>query len=386
MDWELIDWEFQDIKDVIFLNAAYIIIPPKSVQDAYFGFTKNYIANYGDDTTDIAWKMVEQARADIAGLIGANPSEIAFVKNTAEGIGILANGYPFAAGENVVVIDQDHPSSLNAWIHLQRKGVELRVVKSREGVFSSEDIIALCDKKTKAVAIGSVQFSTGFYAELEVIGEYCKKNNIMFVVDGIQAVGRMHIDVERMGIDYLACGGNKGILAVLGVGFVYCCQRIIQQIIPTYVGFHNVVSHVKPPAVTENFSSLQWHSDSRRLEGGNLNYAGIAALQAGAKLLSKVGTQQIEKHILALENELRFEIEKLPLKVQLIPKPKNRSGIICVYYPSHAEREVVGILKEHAIHATMRGGYIRLALHLYNKPQHVEPVVSAFRKIAALKM
>lgn len=386
MDWKWIDEEFCDIKDIVFLNAAFVVVPPKSVQDAYFGFTKTYIANYGEGATDLGWKIAGEARADIAELIGAKASEIAFVKNTAEGIGIIANGFPFVAGDNVVVIDQDHPSSLNAWIHLQRKGVELRVVKSREGLFSTDDIIALCDKNTRAVAIGSVQFSTGFYAELELVGEYCKKNNILYVVDGIQAVGRMHIDIERMGIDYLACGGNKGILAVLGVGFVYCSERIIKQVIPTYVGFHNVVSHVKPPAITENFSSLEWHSDARRLEGGNLNYAGIAALQAGAKILLKAGTQKIEKHILALENEIRAEIESLPLKMQLIPNKKNRSGIICVYYPEAVEKAVVEILQEHKIYATMRGGYIRMGLHLYNKPQHVEAIIRAFRKIAAIKM
>ncbi len=386
MDWELIDEEFCDIKDIVFLNVPFVVIPPKSVQDAYFGFTKGYIAQYGDDATDMAWKMAGEARHDIAGLIGAEGSEIAFTKNTAEGIGIVANGFPFVAGDNVVVIDQDHSSSLYAWINLRRKGVELRVITSKEGTFTTDDIIAACNKKTRAVALSAVQFSTGFYAELAAIGEYCKKNNILFIVDAIQAAGRLHIDVERMGIDYLAGGGNKGLLATLGAGYVFCSKRIIERIIPPYAGYQSVISHAKPPAITEDFDNLEWHTDSRRLEAGNLNYAGVAALQAGVKLLRRVGTEHIEKHIRSLEEELRPGIESLPLKVQRIPDKKNRSGIVCVYYPAEAETEVVKILKEHKIHATMRGGYIRMGFHLYNKQKHVEEVIHAFKRIAALRL
>ncbi len=384
LDQKWIDQEFEAIKDVVFLNVSYIVIPPQSVQDAYFGFTRDYIAHYADDATDKAWKMVGEARADVAGLFGAQASEIAFVKNTAEGIGIVANGFPFQPGENVVVIDQDHSSSLYAWIHLQRKGVELRVIKSKEGLFSTDDIIAACDKKTRAIALSAVQFTTGFYADLAAVGEFCRKSNILFIVDAIQAAGRLHIDVNRMGIDYLACGGNKGLLAVLGVGVVYCSQRIIGQILPTYAGYQSVVNHAKPPAITEDFSQLVWHNDARRFEAGNLNYAGVAAIQAGVRVLRRIGTQSIEKHVIALEDELRSGIESLPLKIQRIPDVKNRSGIICVYYPAQRETEVVNILKEHKVHATMRGGYIRMGLHLYNKSRHVEEVVDAFKRIAVL--
>ena len=384
MDWDWIDEEFADIKDVVFFNVPFVVIPPKSVQEAYFGFTRDYIACCGDDATTKAWEIVREARADFAGLIGAGASDIAFVKNTAEGIGIFANGFPFHAGDNVVVVDQEHSSLLYAWIHLQRKGIELRVVSSRDGLFSADDIIKACDRKTRAIAVSAVQFSTGVYADLASLGEYCRQNNVRFVVDAIQSAGRLHIDVNRMGIDYLACGGNKGLLAVLGVGVVYCNPRITGQIEPTYAGYQSVVSHATPPAITEDFSRLTWHEDARRFEAGNLNYAGIAAIQAGVRVIQRVGTERIERHVRALEDQLRSGIECLPLHIQRIPNPKDRSGIVCVYYPAHAEGKVVSILQEHKIHATMRGGYIRMGLHLYNKPQHVEAAISAFRRIASL--
>ena len=258
MEWDWIDEEFADIRDVAFFNAPYVVIPPKSVQLAFFDFYKEHIARFGDDTTVIGWKMIEETRSDFAGLIGAEASEIAFTKNTTEGIGIVANGLSFCSGANVVVVDQEHTSLLNAWIHLQRKGVELRVVKSSEGLFSTDDVIAACDDKTRVIAISAVQFSTGFYADLASLGEYCRSKNIKFVVDVMQAIGRLHIDVNQMGIDYLACGGNKGLLAVLGVGAIYCNRNFTNQIVPTYAGFQSVVSHANPPAITEDFSLLEY--------------------------------------------------------------------------------------------------------------------------------
>jgi selenocysteine lyase/cysteine desulfurase len=384
MMWDWIDEEFADIKDVVFFNAPYVVMPPKSVQSAFFGFYKDHIARFGDDTVPIGWKMVEETRADFAGLIGAEASEIAFTKNTTEGIGIVANGLSFCQGANVVVVDQEHTSLLNAWIQLQRKGVELRVVKSCAGLFTTDDIIAACDKKTAVIAISAVQFTTGVYADLASLGEYCRNNGIKFIVDVMQAIGRLHIDVNRMGIDYLACGGNKGLLAVLGAGAVYCHHNFTEQIVPTYAGYQSVVNHAKPPAITEDFSHLQWHNDARRFEAGNPNYAGIAAIQAGVRVLQRAGTKNIEQHVLALEDRVRSGIEGLPLHVQLIPDSKNRSGIVCVYYPADKEDKVVDILREHKIHATMRGGYIRIGFHLYNKSTHVDTAISAFQRIAKL--
>ena len=382
MDWDWIDDEFFDIRDVAFFNVPFVVIPPKSVQAAYFGFTKDYIARFGDDTTAIAWRMVGEARADFASLIGADSTEIAFVKNTAEGIGIFANGLAIESEDNVVVVDQEHSSLLYAWIHLQRKGVKLRVVSSCNGLFSADDIIAACDRNTRVIALSAVQFTTGFYADMATLGEFCRENNIRFVVDVIQAAGRLHIDVNRMGIDYLACGANKGLLGVLGVGAIYCSNRIADQIEPSYAGYQSVVNHVTPPAITEDFSHLAWHNDARRFEAGNLNYAGVAAIQAGVRIIKRVGAEKIEGHVRELEDQLRAGIERLPLDIQQIPNPKNRSGIVCVHYPTDAEASVVSILQEHKIHATMRGGYIRMGLHLYNKTQHVETAIKAFERIA----
>ena len=172
---------------------------------------------------------MNETRPKIARLINAaDPHEIAFVKNTCEGISIVADGFPLGRGDNVVVADQEHQANLYPWINVhQRKGVELKVVKSVHGEIPTEKMISMMDENTKILAISAAQFSTGFFTDLTTLGTECHKRGVVFVVDGIQVIGRIKIDVRKMHIDYLAAGSNKGLLGTLGeIGRASCRERV----------------------------------------------------------------------------------------------------------------------------------------------------------------
>lgn len=384
LDRELIDREFPFLREVIFLNAALVSIPPVSVQEAYFGFTREYIAAFAEGVVARGWELAAEARREVATLLGAEAAEIGFVTNTSQGVGILAAGFPFAPGDNLIVVDQEHPANLFAWIALQARGVELRVVPSREGRILAEDILARIDPRTRVVAVSAVQFTTGTRVDLARLGEACRPRGVLLAVDGIQAVGRLALDVKQLGIGYLACGGNKGLLATLGAGVVYCDPAWVQKIIPPFACYQSVESYVKPPALTADFSRLAWHGDSRRFEAGNQNYAGIAALGAGARLLNRLGMAAIEGHILALQEELVQGIRDLPLEIRSPLEPEFRSGILCVYYPAALEAAVTAILARHRIYATFRGGYIRLCLNFYNTSEQIRTIALALQEISRL--
>ena len=384
LDRDLIDQEFPFLKDVVFLNAALVVIPPLSVQQAYFGFTQEYIANFAEGVIARGWDIVADARREVATLIGAAPTEIGFVKNTSEGVGILANGFPFSPGDNVVVIDQEHPANLFAWIAVQAKGVQLRVVPSRDGKVLADDILARADDRTRVVAVSAVQFTTGTYVDLGRLEPFCRERGILLAVDGIQAIGRLALDVKKLAIGYLSCGGNKGLLATTGAGFVFCDEAWVRKIIPPYACYQSVRSYVKPPALTSDFSKVEWQDDSRRFEAGNLNYAGIAAIGAGAKLLNRLGIEAIQRHVLEMEDLLIEGIRTLPLDFRSPLQREFRSGILCVYYPPEMENHVQDVLKRHRIYATFRGGYIRVCINFYNTREQIQQTIEAFREIAAL--
>jgi len=386
LNQKLIDEEFAFLKDAIFLNVSQVSMPPKRVQDAYRSFMDNYVATYGMGMVPAAWDMVAETRELVAKLVNCEAEEVGFVKNTAEGMSILACGYPLKAGDSIVIADQEHQSVLFPWINMHEKiGLRLNVVKSIEGNIRTQDMIDAIDEDTKILVVSSAQFSTGFRADLETLGKECKKRGIIFAVDGIQTLGRYVMDVKKFNIDYLVAGTNKGLFGTLGAGLVYCSNRIVQKIIPPYAGYQSTMSHVAPPSITTNFENLEWYPNARRFESGNLSYNCIYAINKGISLLLELGVENIQEQIEMLEETLRDQISDLKLHV-VSPEPAlHRSGIVCVYYPANKDDEADKILKDKKIYCTMRGGYIRIGLDFYNTPQQMATVAAALHEIAALQ-
>lgn len=386
LNQELIQKEFGFLGDNIFLNVSQVCMPPLRVQKAYGSFMDDYVKIMGIGVVDIAWNIVHGCREKLAKLINAKEShEIGFVKNTAEGMSILAAGYPLKAGDSVVIADQEHQSTLFPWINAhEQRGIKLNVVKSVDGEIPMEDMIAAIDETTKVLVVSSAQFSTGFMADLELLGRVCKEKGVIFAVDGIQTLGRIAMDVQKMNIDYLVAGSNKGLLGSLGCGFVYCSDRIVKDIIPPYAGYQSTVSHVSPPSVTTNFETLEWYPHARRFESGNLSYNCILAVDKGVELLLELGMDNIEAHVLELERYLREKLTDLPLHVVQAKDPKHWSGIICIYYPKEKDEEVIRILKGYNICGTMRGGYIRFGLDFYNTKEQMDIVAKALFEVAEL--
>lgn len=386
LNQELIQKEFGFLGDNIFLNVSQVCMPPIRVQEAYGKFMDDYVKIMGMGVVDIAWNIVHGCRDKLAKLINAREShEIGFVKNTAEGMSILAAGYPLKAGDSVVLADQEHQSTLFPWINAhEQRGIKLNVVKSVNGEIPMDDMIAAIDETTKILVVSSAQFSTGFMADLELLGRVCKEKGVIFAVDGIQTLGRINMDVQKMNIDYLVAGSNKGLLGSLGCGFVYCSDRIVKDIIPPYAGYQSTVSHVSPPSVTTNFETLEWYPHARRFESGNLSYNCILAVDKGVELLLELGMENIESHVLELERYLREKLTDLPLHVVQPKDPKYWSGIICIYYPKEKDEEVIKILKGYNICGTMRGGYIRFGLDFYNTKEQMDIVAKALFEVAEL--
>lgn len=387
LNQELIREEFGFLNNVVFLNVSSVSMPPKRVQEAYKNFMDNYIKNFGNNVVSDCWEIVNNTREKIAKLINAEYShEIGFVKNTCEGVSILANGYPLKKGDNIIIADQEHQSNLFPWINIhEQKGIELKIVKSKNREIDCKEMINMIDKNTKILVISSIQFSTGFFADLEYLGYECKKKGVIFAVDGIQALGRINIDVQKMNIDYLSSGTNKGLLGTLGAGFVYCNDKIVKNIIPPYAGYQSTENHVTPPAITTNFETIEWYPHARRFESGNLSYNCILAISKGIDLILELGIDEIENHIRNLEKYLRNLLKELTLEIIEPIHEKNWGGIICIYYPKNKEHEVIEILSKYNIYCTMRGGYIRFGLNFYNTFQQMKIVSKALYEIANLE-
>src|SRR5262249_38517840 len=147
---------------------------------------------WADDLTDNGdadyprWlRRVEEVRGLAGRLLNADPLEVAFIKNTSEGIGIVAEGLPWQPGDNLVTAAEESPANIYPWMNLAPRGVELRLVPSRDGRLPLDDFRAALDARTRLLSVSFVEYASGFRNDLDALGNLCRERDILFCVDAI---------------------------------------------------------------------------------------------------------------------------------------------------------------------------------------------------------
>src|SRR5262245_4844823 len=222
---------------------------------------------------------IEQVRQRFAGLLHADPADVAFLKNTSEGIGIVAEGLPWRAGDNVVTAADEYPANVYPWLNLAGRGVEVRRVPSRAGRVELADLEAALDGRTRLVSLSYVEFATGFRNDLAAVGELCRRRGVHFFVDAIQGLGVLPLDVRATPLDFLAADGHKWLLGPEGAGILYVRRELDDLLHPVGVGWNSVLG-------ATDFSRIDFRlkPHAGRWESGSLNVGGISALGASLPL------------------------------------------------------------------------------------------------------
>jgi len=149
----------------------------------------------------------------LAALIGApSPADIALVKNTSEGLSIVAYGIDWRPGDNVLGIAQEFPSNRMVWESLSDQGVAYRRLDLYASSRPEADLMALCDERTRLLALSSVQYARGLKLDLERLGDFCRERDILFCVDAIQSLGVVPFDLQRIRADFVVADGHKWLL------------------------------------------------------------------------------------------------------------------------------------------------------------------------------
>ncbi|MFQ5893854.1 MAG: aminotransferase class V-fold PLP-dependent enzyme [Nitrospinota bacterium] len=315
-------------------------------------------------------ERVDEVRALVARLIGASPEEVAFVKNTSEGLSIVANGLAWRAGENVVAAEGEFPANVYPWMHLERHGVACRLIRPRRGRITLEEIEPAVDGRTRLVALSSVAFTNGFHLDLAAVAAFCRSRGVLFVVDGIQSVGAVPLDVKALGIPILACGAKKWLMGPDGIGFLYVEEALLETIVPAEVGWHSV-------AERDDYLDyrLAWPPTAERYECGSPNYLGIHALGAALELLLEVGLDRIWE---ALRSWHDRTAEALRARGATILSPwgdGERSGIV-TFRLGPDPAPLYRALREATIITCIRNGAIRLSPHFYANDEDRERLLA----------
>jgi len=341
---------------------------------------QRYLSQYGEHSyLRGQWREVlEQTRSAAAKLIGAEPEEIAFVKNTSEGLSFVANGIQWRSGDNIVVPSCEFPANVYPWMNLAQQGVEVRFAEPDGAEIPPAAIARAVNARTRLVAISAVQFATGFRADLAAIGRFCRDNGILFCVDAIQALGAFQINVRDMYIDFLSADAHKWLLGPEGIGIFYVRREILEQVRPAEVGWLSVVRHWD----YENYD-FTLKADARKFECGSYNVAGIYGLGGALELLHEVTIENISRRILDLTDRLVGGLRASGWRI-VSPRGEGKSsGIVA------ATREGVDLgrvretlLRDHRIVTSVRGGCLRISPHFYNSEDEIDFLVEVLGRIA----
>lgn len=315
---------------------------------------------------------VRQVREAAARLIGAGLDEIAFVKNTSEGICFVAEGFPWNPGDNVVTAAEEYPSNLYPWINLKHRGVELRRVATRERRIWPEDLLAATDSRTRLVAISFVEYASGYRNDLEAIGTACRQRGICFLVDAIQGLGVLPLSVQAWPVDFLSADGHKWLLGPEGAGIFYIRKELIDFLHPISVGWKSVVGAI-------DFSTIDFRlkASAGRWESGSLNVGGIVSMGASIDLLLKAGIDHVAERVLGLTDYLCDRLRQEKFDVYSSRRSQDRSGIVSIAIPAQAMDACLRACRDDAIIIAQRAGRLRVSPHFYNSDEEMDRLVRA---------
>ena len=359
--------EFPVTERMLYLDSAHQTPLATSVREALLKF---YTEGHEFAGPKPVWLCrIEGVRERVAKFLNASPNEIAFSKNTSEGMNIAANALPLKAGDNVLLVAGDHPNNAYAFLNLQRKGVEVRFVP-----LTGEDVSADAatfeshiDKNTRAISLSHVTFHAGQRFDVEGIGKLCADEGIYFVVDGMQSTGVIPIDAKAMGATFIGSGCHKGLLVPQGLGFVYV-QDGHDELEPAYMAMSSLAN---PPAdYIASHDNMALRAGAGRFEIGNFNLPDLHALGASLDLIEGVGVQNIEAHLYDLGDRL---IEHLDHQGIRLVGPRARSARSPhIYVLDLQGDDWLEYLASHQVRVSPERDGIRVSFGLFNNFEDVD--------------
>ena len=367
-DFEALRRQFPTLDNWVYLDTAAKAPLPKCAEEAMISYMADMWEQVGERAFSI--QEIERARETLARLVGVSPSTVSFLKNTSEGINIVAHGLGLEAGDKVLISEFEHSACVLPWRRLEKNGVEVVVVRGSDGRIPPESFIEKMDDRTRAVGVSWVAYGNGYRFDIPAIAAACRERDIVLAVDGIQAIGVLATPLTELGADVVVAGGFKGLLSPTGTGFLYCREGFASRIEPAYVARFSFESDDKWE------QPLRLATVSSRFEYGNPNYLGIWVMRHSVELILDIGLDQIERQVEDLTTYLYERVEDRGFKV-VTPKPwHERAGILSFDVP---EPEMVRqqLLDRRIVVNVRDGNTLRVAPHFYNTRQDIDTLVGA---------
>lgn len=372
--------DFPAVDEATYLNTASIGLMAEPVRRSMVEFMET-IAGRGtigfDD--DAETRVYETTRTAAAGLIGAEPIDVAITGSATEALGQVAWLLRPGAGTNVVSIDIEFPSVTYPWYRIaDETGCEVRLVPALDDPAALDDdrIVAAIDERTAVVAISHSQYATGFTADLRRIADAAHAVGARLVVDATQSAGIVPIDVRRDDVDVLVAGAYKWLGATFGAAAVYLRPELWEGLRPAFLGWKSTERPFYFDAVDMSLAR-----GARVLEYSTVSYPSGIALGEAIGYLERLGVDRALAHAQALDARLMNGVEALGGTVVSPRDTARRNGSVLVRFAGHDDTVLARALADAGVHTSRRLGGIRFSPHVANDSTDVDRALEVLGRV-----
>ena len=352
---------FPIFERLVYINSCSQGALSDAVRDSYEAYLRDW------EEKGAPWEYwverEEAARAAFAGLVGADPDEIAVTASLSAGVSALASGLRYARRSKIVTTELEFPTVGQIWHAQESRGA--RVVH-----VPLERFEQAIDDDTVVVSITHVSYRTGEMIDVKEVVRLAHERGALVLLDAYQSAGSVPIDVKELGVDFLAAGTVKYLLGSAGLGFFYCRREVFEKAWPTATGWF----------ADQDIFAMDIHdyspaSTARRFQSGTPPVPSIYAGIAGIELIQSIGIEETREHVLHLNAHLVAGVDELGGTV-VTPTRRDRHGaLICV--KSTDVNGLVEALGRWGIVTSSRDGNLRISPHAYNSIEDIDLVLEA---------
>ena len=353
--------EFPQQPELLYLNHAAVAPWPQRTGDAISAFAAENVSQGAMGYPRWNEQMASLRERGRILLNAADAADIALLKNTSEGLSVVAGGLKWQRGDRIVGIADEFPSNRIVWQALRPQGVEFVAVDIHANDDPEAALLAACDEHTRLLAISSIHYASGLRLDLARLAQGCRERGILICVDAIQSLGASAMDVQALQLDFVIADGHKWLLGPEGTALFYCRPTLREQLTLHQFGWYMVEHHM-------DFDHQNWRpaASARRFECGSPNMLGIHGLNASLGLLLEIGLDEVEHALLARSRHLMEVIGQSPeLRLLSNPTQGRYLGIVSLTAANGDADGLFRHLWDNRVVCARRGDGVRLSPHFY---------------------
>lgn len=313
-----------------------------------------------------------QLKQVLGRLINVPAEEVILGNSATYGLHLIANGFPWSEGDEIIVMENDFPTDVLPWLALEKKGVTVSQVKPAGCVLTPEEVANRITSRTKLVCLPHVHSFTGYVLDVKTIASICRQRGVFFILNAAQSTGSMDVDVTAIGADALTTAGYKWLCGPYGTGFCWIRKELLE--ILDYNQAYWISELSEHDLAANGPLRIREVNVPRKFDVfGTANFFNFVPWRASVEYFLNLGLSNVKSHNDELADLLIRALRDKDYTL-ISPSEIGRRSHIVVFSHRNPEQNsrIFEQLKNAGIYLALWKGNLRASAHIYNTPRDIE--------------